>query len=72
MYVCVCNGVTEAMIEDAANSGARNLQQLQVMTGTASGCGSCADAAEAVLKSARANSRVSWLSVEIPVYGLPA
>jgi len=72
MYVCLCNGVTEAMIEDAAKLGARNLQQLQMMTGTASGCGSCAETAEAVLKAARTSARVPWLSVEMPVYGCPA
>ena len=72
MYVCLCHGVTEAMIEDAAQAGARDLQQLTMLTGATSGCGSCADMAESVLKSARAKARAPWLSVEMPVYGCPA
>ncbi len=72
MYVCLCNGVTEAMIEDAARAGARDLQHLTMLTGVASNCGSCADQAESILRATRGKARASWLSVELPVIGCPA
>ena len=49
MYVCLCNGVTERAIKAAAESGARTLSDLKVMTGCATTCGSCADVAMQVL-----------------------
>ena len=53
MYVCICNAVTENMIRRAASEGARSLDDLTRATGCASGCGSCADLAEQVLRQAR-------------------
>ena len=53
MYVCICNAVTESMIRQAASEGAKTLSDLTRATGCASGCGSCADLAEQVLRQAR-------------------
>ena len=58
MYVCMCNGVTEAAIRRAARSGIRTLGELAMSTGCTAGCGCCLDTAEATLREA--------LSEELP------
>jgi bacterioferritin-associated ferredoxin len=50
MYVCLCNGVTERAVREAAASGARDLATLRSMTGCASTCGSCADLAMEIVR----------------------
>jgi bacterioferritin-associated ferredoxin len=52
MYVCMCNGVTEAAIRRAARSGIRTLGELAMSTGCTAGCGSCTETAESVLREA--------------------
>ena len=49
MYVCICNGVTERAVRQAAAEGVRSLSELMRRTGCASTCGGCADYAEQVL-----------------------
>ena len=50
MYVCICNGITERAVREAAHAGARDLDDLRVMTGCAASCGSCAEVALQVLR----------------------
>lgn len=57
MYVCLCNGITERAVRDAAASGARDLSDLIAMTGCASSCGSCADTAMQILDESRREHR---------------
>jgi bacterioferritin-associated ferredoxin len=57
MYVCLCNGITDRAVREAAHAGARNLSELTAMTGCASTCGSCADVALQVLREARSEQR---------------
>lgn len=52
MYVCMCNGVTEAAIRRAARAGIRSLGELAMSTGCGAGCGSCTEVAEQVLAEA--------------------
>ncbi|HZP66333.1 MAG TPA: (2Fe-2S)-binding protein [Rudaea sp.] len=59
MYVCLCNGVTERAIREAAAEGVRSLPELQRRTGCASTCGSCADLAEQVLRESIARQAFS-------------
>jgi len=54
MYVCLCNGVTDRTIRDAAASGVTTLSELQRRTGCAGACGSCADLAEQILHESQA------------------
>lgn len=54
MYVCICNGVTDHAIREAAARGVRSLEELTMRTGVASGCGSCADMAREILDESRA------------------
>ena len=49
MYVCICNGVTERAVRQAASEGVRTLSELTRRTGCAGTCGGCADYAEQIL-----------------------
>ncbi len=53
MYVCICNGITDTTIREAAARGVDSLEELTMRTGCASGCGSCADVAREILAEAR-------------------
>ena len=49
MYVCICNGVTERAVRQAAGEGVRTLSELTRRTGCAGTCGGCAEYAEQIL-----------------------
>jgi len=49
MFVCVCNGVTERQIREAAYEGACSMTELSARLGVGAGCGACAQFAETVL-----------------------
>ena len=49
MYVCICTGVTERQIREAAQRGVSDLTSLRMATGCSTQCGSCADQAQAIL-----------------------
>ncbi|HEY0335165.1 MAG TPA: (2Fe-2S)-binding protein [Stenotrophomonas sp.] len=54
MYVCICNGVTDHQIREAAAGGCESVAELTMRTGCGSSCGSCLDMAASVLTQARA------------------
>jgi bacterioferritin-associated ferredoxin len=54
VYVCICNGVTQSDIRDAADAGCRSVAELTMRTGCGANCGSCIDMAAEVLEQARA------------------
>jgi len=56
MYICLCKAVTDKQIRRAAAAGVDNLYELREALGVASGCGSCADEAEAILNETNAGS----------------
>ena len=53
MYVCICNGVTDRDIRQAAEAGCRSVQELTMRTGAGSNCGSCLDIAADLLEQVR-------------------
>lgn len=53
MYVCICNGVTDRDIRQAAEAGCRSLPELTMRTGCGATCGTCLEAAAAMLEQAR-------------------
>ncbi|MBL0163843.1 MAG: (2Fe-2S)-binding protein [Xanthomonadales bacterium] len=53
MYVCICNGITDQSIREAAARGVNTLEELTMRTGCASGCGSCAEVAREILAEAK-------------------
>ena len=52
MYVCICNGITDHAIRDAAAAGCRSMPELTMRTGAGSTCGSCIEMATAILDEA--------------------
>jgi bacterioferritin-associated ferredoxin len=50
VYVCVCNGVTERDIRQAAAGGCRSMTELTMRTGCGATCGSCVPTACALLE----------------------
>lgn len=57
MYVCVCQGVTERQIHEAARNGASRLKDLRQQLGITLDCGRCASCAHECLKDARRNQQ---------------
>jgi bacterioferritin-associated ferredoxin len=41
MYVCICNGVTEQQVREAADLGCASVAELTMRTGAGANCGSC-------------------------------
>jgi bacterioferritin-associated ferredoxin len=70
MYVCICNGITEKAVREAAAAGVSSLTELTMRTGCAATCGSCAQAAEAVLFEAM--PRVSARPFGVPLIAAAA
>lgn len=52
MYVCLCKGVTEKHIHQAARQGAKTLKDLRRDLGVTAECGRCAGCANQCLKQA--------------------
>jgi bacterioferritin-associated ferredoxin len=59
MYVCLCNGVTERDIRQTAAAGCRSMSELTMRTGCGAGCGSCVEAATALLEDTRAATEIA-------------
>ena len=54
MYVCICKAITDSDIREAAESGAADLEHLTETLGVGGGCGTCLEAAEAIIDACRA------------------
>ena len=67
MYVCICNGVTDHQIREAAHSGVASVSELTMRTGCGATCGSCLEMASDLLAKARATHS---LPLPLPVLGL--
>ena len=65
MYVCICNGVTEQQVRDAADAGCASVAELTMRTGCGSSCGSCLEMAGELLAKARATH-----DLPLPMFGL--
>ena len=53
MYVCICNGVTEQQVRDAADMGCASVAELTMRTGAGANCGSCIGLAAEILEDLR-------------------
>lgn len=53
MYVCICNGVTDRQIREAAEAGCASMAELTMRTGAGATCGSCLLLASDILEEAR-------------------
>ena len=65
VYVCICNGVTDHQIREAADNGCSSVAELTMRTGCGSSCGSCLEMAGELLATARAVH-----DLPLPVLGL--
>jgi len=65
MYVCVCNGVTDHQIREAAANGCRSVAELTMRTGCGATCGTCLDMAADLLNEAREAQRTSPFPVPV-------
>ena len=45
MYVCICNGVTDRQIREAADAGCDSVPEMTMRTGAGANCGYCLDMA---------------------------
>ncbi|RZA17111.1 MAG: bacterioferritin [Lysobacteraceae bacterium] len=54
MYICVCTGITDHQIREAAEAGCASLGELTMRTGVGANCGSCLPLAAAILDETRA------------------
>lgn len=64
MFVCICNGVTDSQIRQAAANGCREVSELTMRTGCGATCGSCMDMAAGLLDAYHARAAA-------PVIDLP-
>ena len=65
VYVCICNGVTDHQIREAADNGCSSVAELTMRTGCGSNCGSCLEMAGELLTKARA-----MRDLPLPMLGL--
>jgi len=54
VYVCICNGITDHDIRQAAEAGCDSMAELTMRTGAGACCGSCVDMASDLLNQTRA------------------
>lgn len=67
VYVCICNGVTDHQIREAASQGVTSVGELTMRTGCGATCGSCLDMASDLLAKA-----LNTHDLPLPVLGLQA
>lgn len=68
MYVCVCHGITDRQIKQAAADGVRTMNELTAKTGCSGTCGSCTDMAREVLADAHASKHVCASKSMAPLF----
>lgn len=74
MYICVCKGISERHIRQAAEEGAESIATLRRELGVAAGCGGCAQAAEDCLARCRHDCREegpTTAEAQWPVWSAP-
>jgi len=54
LYVCLCHGVTDSEIRDAAEAGCTGMPELMMRTGCGSSCGCCVETASGLLEELHA------------------
>lgn len=55
MYVCLCTGVTDREIREAAENGISSMRQLGKELGVGRQCGRCACTAREILRESRSS-----------------
>jgi bacterioferritin-associated ferredoxin len=63
VYVCICNGITDHQIREAAAAGCSSMAELTMRTGAGANCGSCLEMAMDVLQAAQPAPRESLFPI---------
>lgn len=63
MYICLCRGVTDQMVDDAVSSGARTSREVASACGAGSDCGRCRRTVQAIIAAAAPGTEVPAASV---------
>ena len=71
MFVCLCKGITDTQIREAAVAGCDSLRELRAEMGVGSQCGKCAREARAIIRETRAELAVSRMPAVAPVMFWP-
>ena len=71
MFVCLCKGITDTQIRNAAAAGCESLRELRAEMGVGSQCGKCAREARAIIRETRAELAASRLPEIAPVMYCP-
>lgn len=71
MYVCLCHGVTDRAIRQAAADGVSSFEALQALTGVSTCCGACREYADEVWQEAL-SAEVSTHTLATPQIWRPA
>lgn len=61
MYVCLCYGVTDRDIQQAAEAGCRTTAELTMRTGAGANCGSCLSMAAELIGEVHARRELPML-----------
>ena len=67
MYVCICNGVTDHEIRQAAAAGCSGLTELTMRTGCGACCGSCVEVAAGLLEDERRRIAAAKQAALVPL-----
>ena len=59
VYVCICNGVTDHQIREAADNGCSTVAELTMRTGAGANCGSCIGLAAEILEDLRSRRELA-------------
>ena len=62
MSVCICNGVSDRVIRDAAEAGCTSVAEMTMRTGAGSCCGSCLGLVGEIIQEVQARK-----TLELPV-----
>ncbi|MBD3640353.1 MAG: bacterioferritin-associated ferredoxin [Marinobacter sp.] len=63
MYVCLCHGVTDREIREAAENGISSMRQLGKELGVGTQCGRCACTAREILRESRSPDYLALANV---------
>lgn len=63
MYVCLCTGVTDRDIREAAENGVSSMRQLGKELGVGRQCGRCACTAREILRKSRTPDYLSMANI---------
>lgn len=62
MYVCICNGISDRAIREAAEAGCDTVAEMTMRTGAVACCGSCRDLVAEIIQDVQAGK-----ALELPV-----